>query len=373
MRPTIHLFADVLGSFGGIETYLDALARRLVADAWSVKVAVCLNAPAPFLNEIEALGVPVYRQLRIPGDRWHLRQRLLVRHVARQVRPGDWVYCVRQPMPGVYLRLVRSVHARGGKIAASWMFAPEFLPAPPDASGKSFKRAVAETDAVISVSECTRDQFSCMYDYQGPVAVVRYHNVAIMQNCMPLPPLPPICVGFIGRIDIAQKNLDTILQSCSILTSRRRDVVFNFHGGGQDLAAFQEMVESAGLEDRVHVHGPYNHRRDLKSIIARNHLFIYTSRFEGGPCFSLLELLQAGRFVVTSPVGGIPDIYAGRPEIGALVPATDPKAIAAALESAIHRICVGEIEPARIRHLYDAHFTDDIAHAQWLTALSLDQ
>ena len=42
-RPTIVLFADVLGGFGGIETYLDALARRLHVDGWPVRVSVCLN------------------------------------------------------------------------------------------------------------------------------------------------------------------------------------------------------------------------------------------------------------------------------------------------------------------------------------------
>lgn len=370
-RPTIHLFSDIIGGFGGIETYLDALARRLAAEGWPVRVAVSLNGPAPFLDAIEALGVPVYRQPRILGDRWHVRQRLLVRHVAGEVRPGDWVYCVRQPMAAVYLPLVRAVHAQSGKVAASWMFAPEFLPAAEGASGASFKQAVAETDMVISVSECTRGQFARMYDYRGPVSVVRYHNVELMQASVPLPPHPPVAIGFLGRIAIEQKNLDTILKAYRILAARRSDVIFNFHGGGNDLEAFRTMVASAGLGNQVRLHGSYDHRRDLAAIMARNHLFIYTSRFEGGPCFSLLELLQAGRFVVTSPVGGIPDIYEGRPEIGTLVPAADPAAIAAALEVAVERLLAGTIDPASIRSVYESHFTNDVAHRQWLQALGL--
>jgi glycosyltransferase involved in cell wall biosynthesis len=330
VRPTVHLFADVLGGFGGIETYLDALARRLSAERWAVRVAVSLNAPAPFLDALEALGVPVYRQPRVPGDRWNVRQRLLARHVARSVRPGDWVYCVRQPMPGVYLPLVRAVHRRGGKVAASWMLAPEFLPPPAGRAGADFKRAVAETDAVISVSECTRGQFSEVYGYAGPVAVVRYHNAELLPGIVPLPASPPFRIGFLGRIAIAQKGLGTIVQAYRRLADRRGDVLFDFHGGGEDLEALRAMVAGAGLSDRVRLHGPYDHRRDLAGIVAQSHLFIYTSRFEGGPCFSLLELLQAGRFVVTSPVGGIPDIYAGCPEIGTLVDAADPEAIAAA-------------------------------------------
>jgi len=140
-----------------------------------------------------------------------------------------------------------------------------------------------------------------------------------------------------------------------------------------DLEAFRGMVADAGLGDRVRLHGPYDHRRDLASIMAANHLFIHTSRFEGGPCLVLIELLQAGRFVVTSPVGGIPDIYAGRPELGTLVEASDPDAIAAAIEDGLARLAAGRIDPRRIRAVYAEHFHPTVAHGQWLAALGLSQ
>jgi glycosyltransferase involved in cell wall biosynthesis len=371
-RPTIVLFADVLGGFGGIETYLDALARRLQADRWPVRVTVCLNSPAPFLDGLEQIGVPIYRQPRVPGDRWQVRQRLLIRHVAGRLKPGDWVFCVRQPMPEIYLSLARIVHARGARLAASWAFAPEFLPPSPGRTGANFKRAITETDAVISVAACTRDQFQAIYGYDGPVRVVRYHNREIFAAPVALPPGPPYAIGFMGRIAIGHKNLDTILDAIKQSAGRRTDVQFNFHGGGEDLERFREMVASAGLEARVALHGPYDHRRDLPRIIAANHLFIYTSRYEGGPCFALLELLQAGRFVVTSPVGGIPDIYEGRPEIGDLVPPDNSTLIADAFDRALDRIARGTINAAAMRAVYETTFREPVAHRQWLLALGLD-
>jgi glycosyltransferase involved in cell wall biosynthesis len=371
-RPTIVLFADLLGGFGGVETYLDAIARRLQADRWPVCVTVCLNDPAPFLDGLEQIGVPVYRQPRVPGDRWQVRQRLLIRHVAGRLKLGDWVFCVRQPMPEIYLSLARTVHTRGARLAASWMFAPEFLPPPPGRTGARFKRAIAETDVVISVAQCTKDQFRAIYSYDGPVRVVRYHNREIFTEPVALPPGPPYAIGFMGRIAIGQKNLDTILDAVKRLAGQRPDVHFNFHGGGEDLERFRGMVVTAGLKARVTLHGPYDHRRDLPSIIATNHLFVYTSRYEGGPCFVLIELLQAGRFVVTSPVGGIPDIYAGRPEIGELVPPDDPPLIADAFDRALGRIARGAIDPAAIRAVYEAEFREPVAHRQWLSALGLD-
>lgn len=369
-RPTIVLFADVLGGYGGIETYLDALARRLHADRWPVRVAVSLNSPAPVLEGLEQAGIPVFRQRRVVGDRWHLRQRLLVRQVAMHLNPGDWVFCVRQPMAAIYLSLARAVHARGAKLAASWAFAPEFVP-PSGPTGTKFSQAVAETDAVISVAHCTKKQFKDIYDYDGPVQVVRYHSREIFAAPVPLPSGPPYAVGFMGRMEIYHKNLDTILSACKRLAEQRDDVHFNFHGGGQDLGRFQNMVADAGLAPRVTLHGPYDHRRDLPKIIGANHLFVYTSRYEGGPCFALLELLQAGRFVVTSPVGGIPDIYNGRPDIGELVPPDKPELIADALDRALGSIAAGDIDPAAIRGVYEADFREAVAHRQWLLALGL--
>lgn len=370
-RPTIHLFSDVLGPYGGIETYLDALARRLHQDGWPVRIEVSGNAPAPFLDELAALGIPVYVQPVVPGDRWQVRQRLLIWHAARRVRPGDWMYCVRQPMPEVYRALVRAVHRRGGKLAASWSLAPEFAPPPRGPVGNAFVDAIARTDAVISVSECTIAQFREIYGYRGPVHVVRYHNHEQFSDVIPLPPIDPIEIGFLGRIDISQKNLDTILAAFRQIAEDWPSVRLNLHGGGPDQERLKELVESAGLQRRVLIHGPYDHRTDLRGIIARNHFFIYTSRFEGGPCFSLLELLQAGRFVVTSPVGGIPDIYSGRPDAGELVRQDDSRAIAGALERALQRVRSGLIDSRRIRSIYEENFTEAIAHQQFAGALGL--
>ena len=108
-EPTIWLFSDILAGLGGIETYLDALARKLHDEGRQFRIAVSLNGPTPILDDLEALGIPIYRQKRIPGDRFHIRQRLLVRHVANRLNPGDWVYCIRQPMPEIYLSLVLSL------------------------------------------------------------------------------------------------------------------------------------------------------------------------------------------------------------------------------------------------------------------------
>ncbi len=371
----MYLYSDVITQAGGIETYLHALATKLHADGVPFRVAVSEQAPqedpCAMLDDLEQNGIDVYRQPYVPGDRWHVRKRLLMAWLWWQLAPGDWVYCVRQPLPSLYLPLVRLVHNRGAKIAASWMFAPEFLvPDPPYFD--SFCQAVAETDRVISVSDCTTHQFEEVYGYEGPVEVVRYHNLPLFDEPVPLPDGPPWRIGYMGRLSIEQKNLDTLLRSFRQLQQGDRNVELHFYGDGADEANLKKLANDLEVGASVTFHGRYDHRTDLRTIIANTHVFTYTSNFEGGPCFTLLELLQAGRYVVASPVGGIPDIYDGHPEAGLLVDPDDPQAIATALDNSLTRIAAGHIDPRDIRARYQSEFDLQTAHAGWQSALSLD-
>jgi len=372
----IYLYSDILTQAGGIETYLHALATKLHTEDLPFRVAVSEqepeNAPCKMLDDLEAIDIDVYRQPYVPGDRWHVRKRLLMAWLWWQLEPDDWVYCVRQPIPALYLELVRLVHNRGAKIAASWMFAPEFL-VPDSPHYESFCQAVEETDRVISVSECTIHQFKEVYGYEGPVEVVRYHNLPLFDDPVPLPEGPPWRIGYMGRLSIEQKNLDTLLRAFSYLRKDNQDVELHFYGDGPDEAELADLASRLGVEASVTFHGRYDHRTDLTEIMADTHVFTYTSNYEGGPCFTLLELLQAGRYVVASPVGGIPDIYDGHPEVGLLVDAGDPDQISDALETALQKVEARDVDPEAIRERYHQEFDMVGAHDDWLEALGTVQ
>jgi glycosyltransferase involved in cell wall biosynthesis len=245
------------------------------------------------------------------------------------------------------------------------MFAPEFLPAP----NSRFCEAVAETDAVVSVARCTAGQFQSIYGYQGKVHVVPYHNCLFFQNAVPLPAGPPWKIGYLGRLERKQKNLTELLTAFSRLASTRSDVELHFHGQGPDESFLRQSAAQERLDDRVIFHGPYDHRCDLPGIMQRCHFFVYPSRFEGGPCFTLMELMQAGRFCVASRVGGIPDLYDGYPGLGALVEPGDVQGLEAALSDATERVAAGAIDGERIRARYLEGFDIASAHRAWLAAL----
>lgn len=365
----IFLYSDVLYGAGGIESYLHALASHLRTAKIAFQVAVAELEPCALVDDLVASGVEVYRQRRLPGDRWRVRQRMLQRWVLRRLKPGDWVFCVRQPLPDLYLGFVRDVHRRQARLAASWALAPEFAKPP----NQEFSQAVAETDAVISVAQCTTDQFRSVYGYKGKVHVVPYHNILFFHEIVPPPPGPPWKIGFLGRLERNHKNLDQLILAFRGLVSIRTDVELHLHGRGPDESALKELVSREELSDKVFFHGTYDHRSDLPSIMERCHVFAYPSRFEGGPCFTLLELMQAGRFCVASRVGGIPDLYEGRPTLGALVDPGDAHGLRDALADAVESAAAGIIDGERIRARYLEAFDNGFAHRAWTAALGLNE
>lgn len=366
----LWIFSDYLAANGGIETYLHALSTHLMGEGIPFRVAVCEMAPCAVVDEIEQSGIPVYRQRRLPGDRWSVRQRFLLRWLLRRLRPGDLVYCIRQPKEEIYEALVDGAHRKGARVAASWMFTPDALPVAPRLSA-SFNRAVTKTDVVISVSHAGAAMYREAYGYEGPVAVVPYHNLLHFADPLPLPPGPPWRFGFIGRIDDSQKNLFALVEAFLSLSSEGLPVQLDLHGGGPDLPSLKSLASDRDRQGIISLHGPYDHRRDLEGIFRPLHCVVYTSHFEGGPCFSLLEAMQAGRYVLASAVGGIPDLYAAHPEAGLLLPDRKVSTIADGIRSVVSMLERGEVRPENPRSVYDGGFDMSLAHSAWENALDI--
>ncbi|MCS3685482.1 glycosyltransferase family 4 protein [Salinibacter ruber] len=352
----IHLYYDTASGVGGVETELHALSMKLLREGESFQVFVTEAEPVPLFDELEEKGIEMHRLPRFPGDRWRVRQRVLMAWLWWHLSPGDWVYSPRPP--NAYLQLVRMVHRCGAKIGVRWSLAPKYRP-----GDDQFKTAVEETDAIISTSECTVSQFSEEYGYDGKVHVSPLHNLCLFDEPLPMPPGPPWKIGFMGRIDIEHKNLDRVLQGFTQL-QEDRDVKLHFYGGGE-LDALSSLASRLGVRSETVFHGRYDHTEDLPEIVSDCHLFLYPSRHEGGPCFTLLELVQAGRFVVASPVGGIPDLYEGYPESGALADPDDLEGFVWEIEEALNRIEAGDIRPDAVRSRYEGTFDMESAHAAW--------
>lgn len=364
----IFLYYDSWDVPGGVSTYLHALAVHLHSQGVDFQAVICEKTPSTIADELVQKGIKIYRQPKLPGDRWLVRKRLMLAWLERQLQPGDWVFCVCHPEAGLYLKLVRLVHRRKAKIGVSWLVTPEFWPLLPHIVGshaESYRQAILETDSVVSASRCSVHQYQEMYGYNGKVDVIPLHNLLFFPEALPLPPGPPWKIGFMGRLDIQQKNLDTVLHAMAKVRSTRQDVELHLYGGGSDRAVLEQLAVTLGIQDAVQFHGAYDHRHDLRNIISACHFFIYPSRWEGGPCFSLLELTQAGRYCVASAVGGIPDLYAGHPEAGLLLPSIDAEAIYQGFMQTLEKLENGSIDAQQVRDRYFDGFDIDSVHRAW--------
>jgi glycosyltransferase involved in cell wall biosynthesis len=157
-------------------------------------------------------------------------------------------------------------------------------------------------------------------------------RVAVLPNSVPLPALPdpaleePGRILFLGRLEHA-KGIDDLLDAVAALAPRFPQLRLVLGGDG-DLAHARRRAADLGIGGLVELPGWIGpEARDAE--LARAAVFCLPSHAEGLP-MSMLEAMAAGRPVVVTSVGGIPETIRDR-DNGLLVPPRDAEALAAAL------------------------------------------
>ncbi|MGQ9671488.1 MAG: glycosyltransferase family 4 protein [Desulfosoma sp.] len=132
-------------------------------------------------------------------------------------------------------------------------------------------------------------------------------------------------VGIVGRI-FPIKNHRLFLESAAIVSSKAPAARFVIVGDGNLRSEMENCARELGISERVIFTG---WRRDMPSIYADLDVLVVSSNNEGTPV-SAIEAMAAGRPVVATRVGGLPDIITDS-ENGYLVPPRDPEALAGAV------------------------------------------
>ncbi|HEY7145833.1 MAG TPA: glycosyltransferase family 4 protein [Streptosporangiaceae bacterium] len=127
-----------------------------------------------------------------------------------------------------------------------------------------------------------------------------------------------------GRL-AAQKGLDVLLAAAASWRNRDPAPVLAIAGAGPLAADLAGRAEASGLDVRF-----LGHREDVPALLAAADVVVVPSRWEARALI-VQEALLAGKPVVASRVGGIPDITGDDGAI--LVPPGDPAALAAAVLS----------------------------------------
>ena len=166
-------------------------------------------------------------------------------------------------------------------------------------------------------------------------------RVAVVPNAVPLPPasIPPSLANpadsdaaipgrilFLGRLEAAKGTaelLDAVVQLAPRFPQLRLVM-----GGSGDLDGFRRQAAQRGIAGHIDLPGWLDAAaRDAE--LARASVFCLPSHAEGLP-MALLEAMAAGKAVVASSVGGLPELIRDG-ENGLLVPPRDAAALAQAL------------------------------------------
>lgn len=119
--------------------------------------------------------------------------------------------------------------------------------------------------------------------------------------------VPDSCVliGIIGRL-VPVKNHGMFITAASEVRRRRPDLdaAFVIVGDGEMSGALKGLAESLGVADRVRFAG---WREDLAALYGALDIVALTSLNEGTP-LALIEAMAAGKPVIATSVGGVPDI-----------------------------------------------------------------
>jgi len=133
----------------------------------------------------------------------------------------------------------------------------------------------------------------------------------------------------VGRLE-PEKNYPVLIQAVAGLTARHPRVRCLLVGDGGLKGELTAMVKSLGLDGVVRLAG---RRDDIPEILGAADVFVLASSKEGLPV-SLLEAMAAGKAVVVTAVGGMPEVIRTG-ENGIVVPPGDSAALGAAMERLI--------------------------------------
>jgi glycosyltransferase involved in cell wall biosynthesis len=146
-------------------------------------------------------------------------------------------------------------------------------------------------------------------------------------------------IGFIGRIEINQKGLDTLVQALSILKSENVFFKALLIGGGKDEQTLKKMIAKLGLEDSVEITGRLDEKRFARLSECR--IACMPSRFEGWG-ITAIEAAAEGIPVIASDIDGLREAVRHN-ETGILIETT-PQSLAHAIKDLMN-------DPAKIQAL----------------------
>jgi glycosyltransferase involved in cell wall biosynthesis len=252
---------------------------------------------------------------------------------------------------GAYARLARGRSAirvytpHGGSLHYAWTSPTGFL-------YLLLERAlIRRTDMFLFESAYGRDVFHAKLG--SPPALARVvHNGVTAAEFEPVACADDAAdIVFVGELRVL-KGVDLLIEAIACLAREGRRLSAVIVGEGPDRAAFEAEVRAQGLEAQVRFTGA----KPARAAFSLGRLLVIPSRAESLP-YIVLEAAAAGMPLLTTRVGGIPEIFG--PEASALVAPGDGQALAQAIASALNDLDAQGALAARLRSRVRAGFSTE--------------
>ncbi|KAI0674567.1 transferase [Trametes maxima] len=214
-------------------------------------------------------------------------------------------------------------------------------------TNKLLEAALRNVDAAICVSHTGREN-TVLRARMLPSAVHVIPSALVADQFKPAPALPSgdiITIVVIARL-VYRKGIDLLVATAPRICARFPNVRFLIGGDGPKMIDLLQMREKYLLQDRIEMLGPVRHS-DVRNVLTQGAIFMNTSLTESFG-IAILEAACAGLYVVSTRVGGVPEVL---PEDMISFANPDEDDVVRAMSEAIERVSAGKHDPFRAHEL----------------------
>jgi len=189
-------------------------------------------------------------------------------------------------------------------------------------------------------------------------------------------PLPPACekpLKFlqVGYLDCVKNQKFSVLALGILAKKGIKNIYITFAGKETEkgyLSSMKELAKQLGVEDQIHFAGFVS---DMQSLYLQYDAVLLTSIVEGMP-MCILEAMRAGRAVIATSVGGVPELVE-HTQTGYLLYGSGPEELAEIWMQLLERPAHLRTMGANAYNRFMEHFTLDLQAQKYLDLINKEE